>query len=151
MANKSADATKLDDVIFYSIDRAIRTYRQYSQKQIKARGFDITIDQWLVMKALLENPGIRQQQLAELVFKDNASITRIIELLVQNGYLDREVNLSDRRMTILTVTRKGHKMLQDMQPLITENRRKALEHIDETMILHARKMLDQIALNCKNL
>jgi MarR family transcriptional regulator for hemolysin len=151
MANKSADATKLDDVIFYSIDRAIRTYRQYSQKQIKARGFDITIDQWLVMKALLENPGIRQQQLADLVFKDNASITRIIELLVQNGYLDREVNLSDRRMTILTVTRKGHKMLQDLQPLIRENRRKALEDIDDTMILNAKKMLDQIALNCKNL
>lgn len=151
MANKSTDATKLDDVIFYSIDRAIRTYRQYSQKLIKARGFEITIDQWLVMKALLENPGIRQQQLAELVFKDNASITRIIELLVQNGYLHREVHSSDRRMTNLTVTQKGMKMLQDLQPLIMENRRKALENIDDRMIAQAKKMLDQIALNCKNL
>lgn len=151
MANKSTDATKLDDVIFYSIDRAIRTYRQYSQKQMKAKGFEITIDQWLVMKALLENPGIRQQQLAELVFKDNASITRIIEILVQSEYLHREVNAADRRMTNLTVTPKGNKILQELQPLIRENRRKALSHIDERMIAQAKKMLDQIALNCKNL
>jgi DNA-binding MarR family transcriptional regulator len=151
MANKSTDATKLEDVIFYSIDRAIRTYRQYSQKQMKAKGFEITIDQWLVMKALLENPGIRQQQLAELVFKDNASITRIIEILVQSEYLHREVNAADRRMTNLTVTPKGNKILQELQPLIRENRRKALSHIDERMIAQAKKMLDQIALNCKNL
>ena len=71
----------LSDVIFYSIDKAIKTYRQYAQKQLKNAGYSITIDQWLVIKTLLENPHIKQQDLGEKTFKDNASITRIIELL----------------------------------------------------------------------
>ncbi|ULQ50867.1 MarR family winged helix-turn-helix transcriptional regulator [Flavihumibacter fluvii] len=149
MANKVSDATKLNDVIFYSIDRAIRTYRQYSQKQIRERGFDITIDQWLVIKALLENPGAKQQELAEIVLKDNASITRIIELLVKNGWIERTIHQADRRLVQLTVTNKAKAMLAELQPLIIANRRKALRGIDEKLIMNTKKILDQIALNCK--
>lgn len=149
MANKMADATKLTDVIFYSIDRAIRTYRQYSQKQIREQGFDITIDQWLVIKALLENPGAKQQELADIVLKDNASVTRIIEILVKNGWIERTEHQADRRMVQLTVTNKGIEMLNALQPLIMANRKKALKGIDEKLILSAKKTLDQIAQNCK--
>lgn len=149
MANKMSDATKLTDVIFYSIDRAIRTYRQYSQKQIRDKGFDITIDQWLVIKALLENPGVKQQELAEIVLKDNASITRIIEILVKNGWIGRTEHPSDRRQVQLTMTVKGQEMLAELQPLILANRRKALKGIDDKRIMSSKIMLDQIAKNCK--
>lgn len=149
MANKIAEATKLTDVIFYSIDRAIRTYRQYSQKQIREKGFDITIDQWLVIKALLENPGAKQQELADIVLKDNASVTRIIEILVKNGWIERTAHLEDRRMVQLTVTHKGIEMLEALQPLIMANRMKALKGIDDDLILSAKKTLDHIAQNCK--
>lgn len=150
MSNNTHVAGKLNDVIFYSIDKAIRTYRQYAQKQLRDHGFDITIDQWLVMKALLENPGIKQQDLAGMVFKDNASVTRIIELLVKAGYLDRTVHQTDRRMAKLTVTDKGKITLRDMQPVVNNNRKRALKHIDEETILLAKKMLDQVTENCKH-
>lgn len=150
MSNKVPVAGKLTDVIFYSIDKAIRTYRQYAQKQLRDHGFDITIDQWLVMKALLENPGIKQQDLAGMVFKDNASVTRIIELLVKAGYLERTVHQTDRRMAKLTVTDKGKETLRDMQPVVNNNRKRALKHIDEETILLAKNMLDQVTENCKH-
>ncbi|WP_156123715.1 hypothetical protein [Flavihumibacter sp. ZG627] len=66
---------------FLQYRQAIRAYRQYAQNQVRDNGFDIMIDQRLVMKSLLENPVIKQQDLAESVFKDNASVTRNIELL----------------------------------------------------------------------
>ena len=81
---------KLNDVIFYTIEKAIKSYRQYAQKQIKKAGFDITIDQWLVMKCLIDNPDIQLQDLAKSVFKDNASVTRIIDLLIRKNYLKRQ-------------------------------------------------------------
>lgn len=150
MSSKVPVAGKLNDVIFYSIDKAIRTYRQYAQKQLRDHGFDITIDQWLVMKALLENPGIKQQDLAGMVFKDNASVTRIIELLVKAGYLERTVHQTDRRMAKLTVTDKGKETLRDMQPVVNNNRKRALKNIDEDTILLAKNMLDQVTENCKH-
>ncbi len=78
---------KLSDIIFYTLERSIKTYRQFAQKNITGGGFNITIDQWLVLKTIQENSTISQQQLDAKVFKDFASVTRIIELLVKNGYL----------------------------------------------------------------
>ena len=88
---------KLDNIVFYAMDKAIRSYRQFAQKRLKDAGFTITIDQWLVIKAILENPSIPQNEIGDLVFKDNASVTRIMSHLEKAGYLLRTVNESDRR------------------------------------------------------
>ena len=120
---------KLSDILFYNIDKAIRSYRAYAQKQLRANGYTITVDQWLVIKAILENPGVLQQELAAMVFKDTASVTRIIELLVKAGYMTRDTDPDDRRKTILTVNDKGIKIIEDVQAVILVNREKALKGI----------------------
>lgn len=141
---------QLSGIIFYSIDKAIRTYRQYAQKQLKDAGFTITIDQWLVIKTLLENPNIKQQDLSEKVFKDNASITRIIELLVKAKYLNRTNNPDDRRRAGLEVTEAGKKIIADVQKFVLKNREVALNGIDERELEITRKVLSKITENCQS-
>ncbi len=140
---------KLNDILFYNIDKAIRTYRNYAQKRLREHGYKITIDQWLTIKAILENPGITQQELAEKIFKDNASVTRIIEILVQSGFLDREVNPADRRKTILSVTDEGLSIIQKVQHLVLQNRQVALSGIAQTDIEKANAVLQKIILNAQ--
>ena len=94
----------LNSVIFYNIEEAIKTYRMYAQNQLKINQLKITIDQWLVLKCLKENPKATQIELAEKVFKDNASITRIVDLLVKANFLQREINPNDRRKLNLKIT-----------------------------------------------
>ena len=139
----------LNDILFYNMDKAIRTYRNYAQKRLRDHGYKITIDQWLIIKAILENPGIMQQVLAEIVFKDNASVTRIIELLVKSGYLQREVNPSDRRKTILKVTAEGKLIIEKVQVLVLENRQVALAGIENNKLQTTNEVLNTIAKNCK--
>lgn len=117
---------KLNSIIFYNIDKAIRSYRNYAQRQLKAHGFTITIDQWLIIKAILENPGITQNEIGDLVFKDNASVTRIIDLLVKSGYVVRNIHPEDRRKTNLKVTDSGKKIIIDVQKIVEGNRTTAL-------------------------
>lgn len=138
---------KLNEVIFYTIDRAIRTYRQYAQKQLRKAGFNITIDQWLVIKSILESPGITQQELAASVFKDTASVTRIIELLVKANYLNRTVG-NDRRRMNLMVTPAGEQIIKDVNAVVLENRETALKDINDTDIEAMRKVLLTIIKNC---
>jgi len=138
---------KLNEVIFYTIDRSIRTYRQYAQKQLSKAGFTITIDQWLVIKSILENPGITQQELALNVFKDNASITRIIELLVKSKYLKRGKNPDRRRMNLI-VTEEGKQIIEDVNIVVLQNRQTALKGIDEKDIEKMRSVLLTIINNC---
>jgi DNA-binding MarR family transcriptional regulator len=138
----------LNDVIFYTIDKAIRTYRQYAQKQLRTAGFAITIDQWLITKTILENPDISQQDLGEMVFKDNASVTRMIEILVKSDFLIRDINSSDRRRTHLRVTKKGLKIIADVQKVIVKNRSVALKGLSKNNLNIMNTSLQQIIKNC---
>lgn len=140
---------KLDSVIFYKIDRAIRTYRQFAQARLKALGHQITIDQWLVIKCLIENPKIQQNEISELVFKDAASVNRMINLLVESKYLKRKINKSDRRKMDILVTKKALDAIDEMDKVIPDNRAVALSGLTREEMLVATKVMTQIASNCR--
>jgi DNA-binding MarR family transcriptional regulator len=139
---------KLEDIIFYSMDKAIKSYRMYAQKKLKEHGFKITIDQWLIIKTILENPNITQQEIAKNVFKDNASVTRIIELLVKSKCLERSLNQNDRRKSVLVVTEEGKSIIYQVQHLILENRKNALDNIATEELETMNLALKKIIANC---
>ncbi len=139
---------KLENIIFYTIDKSIRSYRTFAQKRLRENGFKITIDQWLILKVLLENSGISQQEIAERVFKDNASVTRMIELLVKSDYLERKVHPKDRRKSNLKITKEGVKVIEDVQNLVLENRKIALNGVSQKELEILQKALTLIINNC---
>ncbi|MCL9804644.1 MarR family transcriptional regulator [Flavobacterium amniphilum] len=139
---------KLNDIIFYNLDKAIKTYRMYAMKKIRENGYKITTDQWLIIKSILENPKITQQELARNVFKDNASVTRIIELMVKSNYLNRKVDSNDRRKSVLSVTKEGKDIIEKVQSIILENRKEALESISKEDLNTMDIILQKIIKNC---
>lgn len=142
---------KLNSIIFYNIDKAIRSYRNYAQRQLKAHGFTITIDQWLIIKAILENPGITQNEIGDLVFKDNASVTRIIDLMVKSEYITRHIHPDDRRKTNLEVTDSGKKVIKEVQNIVEKNRKVALKGVSKDELEVMYSALLTISENCLNL
>ncbi|MDQ1806239.1 MarR family transcriptional regulator [Chryseobacterium sp. CKR4-1] len=139
-----------EHTIFYSIEESIKSYRQFAQKQINDRGFDITIDQGLVLSIINENPGIAQKDIARRAFKDHASVTRIIELLVKRNFLKRDSFEEDRRRFNLILTGEGKDILNDIQPIVNANRKKAVEGISPEEIELLRKLVNKITANCKS-
>jgi MarR family transcriptional regulator for hemolysin len=144
------DKGNLEDILFYSFERSIKSYRQFAQQQLIKNGFNITIDQWLLLKTLHENPEQTQHQIAHTIFKDYASVTRIIELLVEKQYLTRAMHTTDRRRFQLKLTESALKILDDMQLIIDNNRRTALKDISEKQISQFQQVLDLIFNNCKS-
>ena len=140
---------KLDQVLFFTLEKSIKTYRQFAQRQIDKAGIDITIDQWLVLKSIQDWPDISQHQIAENVFKDFASVTRMIELLVKKEYLQREFHKTDRRRFNLVITKKGQAVIQKVIPVITANRKQALKSLTKAEIENNKIFLNQIIENCK--
>lgn len=137
----------LNDIIFYTLEKSIKSYRQYAQKQLIMNNFDITIDQWLILKSIKENSGLTQQQIGINVFKDYASVTRIIELLVKKNYLQRVAH-SDKRRFILRMTGEAEDLMRSIQKVINANRRKALDGIDEDKLMSLKETLNKIIDNC---
>ncbi len=141
---------KLEQVLFFTLEKAIKTYRQFAQRQIAKAGIDITIDQWLVLKSIQDYPDISQHQIAENVFKDYASVTRMIELTVKKGYLVREFHITDRRRFKLVITKKGQSVIQKVIPVITANRKQALNSIPKEDIEKNKLFLTRLIANCNS-
>ncbi|MBK9402322.1 MAG: MarR family transcriptional regulator [Bacteroidetes bacterium] len=139
---------KLEQILFYTLEKSIKSYRQFAQKNIKKKGFDITIDQWLVLKTIENNPAMTQQKIAINVFKDYASITRIIEILVTKKLLERNFHSDDRRRFDLSITKIGYKILNELTPIISSNRKQALEGITKSEIELIKNVLNKISKNC---
>jgi DNA-binding MarR family transcriptional regulator len=135
--------------VLYSIEQAIKEYRKVSQKNVSKIVKDITIDQCLVLMILNKDAKISQNELANLIFKDNASITRMIELMVKKEYLNRTIHSKDRRKFNLGITEKGKKTLELIQPIIKINRETALNGLSLEEINFLDKTLNKIITNCK--
>jgi hypothetical protein len=141
---------KLNDTFFYNLEKSVKTYRQYFQNQLKSNGFDITLDQWLILNTIIENPNISQNEIAEKVFKDKASVARIIELLVQNGFLTRSIHPTNRRMFQLSITDKGNETIEKLSGLVQVFRKNAVLGISPDVLKETQSIMKTIIANCKN-
>ncbi|HEX9827418.1 MAG TPA: MarR family transcriptional regulator [Flavobacteriaceae bacterium] len=135
------------ETIFYQIEKAIKQYRTMAQGNLNQLGYKITINQILLMIQIDQKPDTSQVELAELLFKDVASITRMIELLVKENFVAREENQVDRRKKDLKITEKGKKVLELAIPIITKNREITQKNISEEEKETLFKLLNKIILN----
>ncbi len=146
--NQALELSRLEQTIFYVMDKTIKSYRQFARQNIKRNDLDITIDQWLVLKTIKDNPEMTQNEISKRVFKDHASVTRIIEILVQRKYLTRSFNDLDRRRYKLELTELGKKIYNDLVPIIYANRKTALSDVSTSEIKMLEKILEKITKNC---
>ena len=139
---------RLEQVLFYTLEKAIKSYRQFAQRRLNELGRDITIDQWLTLKTIHDNPGISQKEIAVYVFKDQASITRIIDALVQKTFLQRKSSQQDRRRFDLELSPFGEKVLSELDPVIHQNRNIALGGFITGEVNTLQEQLERIIQNC---
>jgi DNA-binding MarR family transcriptional regulator len=139
---------RLQDVLFYSLESAIKAYRRFAQARLSAAGIDITIDQWLVLKTIHESADVTLQQVGAAVFKDFGSVTRIVQLLERKGLLLRKPHPTDGRRSELALTSAGESVIRTVEPLAQANRRQALDGIDAEEVARLRAVLKRITANC---
>ncbi len=135
--------------LFDSLEKSTKSYRQLTQAHIAAAGIAITLDQWQILKTLQANPDITYQEIADRVFKDLASITRIIDRLVRKGAVRRTPHSEDRRRSALTLTRTGCESIRAVEPIVRASRRQALRGITPAAISRAHAMLARVVVNCE--
>src|SRR5690606_28146931 len=116
-------------------------------QKFKELELGVTVDQWLVLKHLYENEAMKQNELAELLFKDNPTLTRIIDLLCDKELTVRKQHPADRRSYHVRLTRKGKKAVEQIKPKIKKIRLKAWDSLSRKDFDHFQKVLDTIYQN----
>ncbi|MFN7119252.1 MAG: MarR family winged helix-turn-helix transcriptional regulator [Saprospiraceae bacterium] len=138
---------KLEEVYFFLLERTVRQFRKYSQQLFEAHGISISGDQWVVLKRISEREGINQREIADLTYKDPASVTRMLDLLEKQHLVTRQPVENNRRTYALFLTDDGKALVEKVTPLAIKARQKGLEGIAPTDAQKLRQVLNQIYEN----
>lgn len=140
-------ATELFSTYSYLLDRTARKVKQYAQRRFNAANYDITVDQWLIIKNLNNDNDMNQSQLAEITGKDHPTLTRIIDLLCKKGLTKRKIQPNDRRCFTIHLTELGKQRVAEWSPKMAEIRMKAWQNLTEEDYKNLKRILDTIYTN----
>ena len=138
---------RLEEVIYFFIERTLKRLKQYSMMEFQKHGFELTIDQWIVLKRIGEYEGINQIDLAESTYKDPASITRILDALIKKGLVEKRTNENDRRRFDLLLTQAGKDLHDEMIEVVVELRKVGIEGMSQEEIKLLEGLLNRIFEN----
>ena len=106
------------DALGYIIERTAKRMKQYYQGMLREAGIDITVDQWILLKAIYQNDGSSQYEIAASTFKDAPTVTRILDILSDKGLIERVANSGDRRKFDIKITKRGLRQVKEILPIV---------------------------------
>ena len=136
----------LDSQIFYLIEKAHKLARRYTDAVFASEGYDITIDQWLTLKAIYDKQEISQMEIAETLFKDKASITRMLEILVRKKLVSKASG-ADKRVQHLALTPAGHDKVKSILKLVKSIRSQGVKNMTDKEVAGLKTLLEKIISN----
>lgn len=130
------------------LTRTSRAVTNMLQKMLSGEGFEITVEQWVILANLyFRQDGQVQQQLAERTFKSKGVIARILHSMEKQNLVMRLDNDQDRRQKEIYITPKGKELVQDLLPIAEQAQEQAQKRIATDDLFVFRAVLKQIFNN----
>lgn len=123
-----------------SMDKAIGAASVRLSKKITRlinlflKPYNITTEQWGVLRTLFEMDDIAQKELSIRSDKDQATLTKILDILEKNGFVGRASNPSDRRSFLIRITEKGRNLVEEVSPYLEQFYGDIVKEIDSEKI-----------------
>ncbi|WP_126247068.1 MarR family winged helix-turn-helix transcriptional regulator [Chitinophaga rhizosphaerae] len=94
--------------------------RQFISKKIKEGNYDITYEMLQLLLVLWRGQEVNQQEIANLLIKNKASITPLIDNLSKRKLVVRREDPSDRRNKIIALTKAGREYVEAFNPVLDD-------------------------------
>ena len=135
----------VDMNFFFALAELQRLTRVYADKE--AARYGITRAQWAVLAKVERTEGMKQTELAEQMEMQPITLTRLIDKLCDNGWIERRGDENDRRVNRLYLKKAARPLLGKLAGLRSELTATALEGINPA---DAHRMLAQLDLIKEN-
>lgn len=109
-----------EDKIGFWLNRVTRKFVYGLSRSFKEKGFNVSTEQFALLNCLWLRDGKTQSEIADELEKDRTGITRIIDILEKNNFIERRTHENDRRSYRIFLTQKGHKIKNDLIPIEKE-------------------------------
>lgn len=82
---------------------------------------DLTISQFGVLETLLHLGPLSQTEICGKLLKSGGNITLVIDNLVKNGFVRRQPDAHDRRISIVNLTPEGEALIREVFPRVMQS------------------------------
>lgn len=114
------------------VDRLNRIMKLDLVKSFKDAGINLTPEQWIVLSEAAAKKEMSQTELANATFKDSPTVSRIIDILCDRGYLVRTSIHNDRRKYLISVTTSGSEVVEKAYPIVLSRRKQGWKGLSKS-------------------
>ena len=121
-------ADTLDDdaaALHAAVADLVRVYQFRDRDRICCH--DVSVTQCYALETLVESGPMRMSALAERLFLDKSTTSRVVGALVRKGYAAQRTDLSDRRVTTLRVTPQGRRLCARITADLVDQQKQLLQ------------------------
>ncbi len=90
---------------------------------------DVSVTQCYALETLVEHGPMRLSALAERLFLDKSTTSRVVNTLVRKGYVEQRADATDRRATVIRPTRHGQRLCARITSDLVEQQRQLLQDL----------------------
>jgi MarR family transcriptional regulator for hemolysin len=138
----------VDMHLLFTLGEVQRLVRAYADKA--AARYGITRAQWAVLAKVERAEGLKQTELAEQMEMQPITLTRLIDRLCDNGWIERRSDDSDRRVNRLYLRKAARPLLGKLGGLRSELTATALQGINPADAHRLLGNLETIKENVRN-
>lgn len=91
---------------------------------------DISVTQCYALETLVEQGPLRLGALADRLFLDKSTTSRVVGTLVRKGYVEQQPDAADRRAATLSPTRAGRALCARITGDLVRQQKEVLEDLD---------------------
>jgi DNA-binding MarR family transcriptional regulator len=133
------DAAELQE----ALSELIRVYQFRDRKRICCH--DISVTQCYALRALDRQGPLTLNGLAETLYLDNSTASRVVDSLERKGYTDRSQNPSDRRVVRIELTESGRQLYGQIERDLIEEQCRLLADIDPVVRQATARLIATLA------
>jgi DNA-binding MarR family transcriptional regulator len=106
---------------------------------------DISVTQCYALETLVEHGSMRLSALADRLFLDKSTTSRVVTTLVKKGYVEQGPDPSDGRAIALRATRKGRNLCVRISEGLVAQQKQLLQDLDPDVRTGVVRVLRRLA------
>ena len=111
-----------------AVAELVRVYQFRDRDRICCH--DVSVTQCHALEALIENDGMRLGSLAQRLFLDKSTTSRVVGTLVKKGYVEQRSDEADRRANALHATASGRRLHKRITADLVAQQKQLLQDLD---------------------
>lgn len=118
--------------------------RKIHQKlSLKFKDYDITPEQWVILKELSNEDRISQNEISLRVGKDKNNIKALIDKLEKKEYVIRQQDTNDKRAFLIILTDKAYLLIEELKDIDKAFNEEISQNLNQSELEQFKLLLDK--------